>query len=121
MTFTKFEDIEAWQLGRSLNLKIYNATCQGTFAKDYDLKSQIRRASISITSNIAEGFGRRSNKEFRNFLNYSRGSCAEVQSQLYIALDVKHINEMQFNELYAECDKISKMVLGLETYLSKTL
>ncbi len=84
--FRKFEDILAWQKAREVTRIIYQNTTTGEFSKDFDLRSQIRRASISIMANIAEGFGRRSDKEFANFLNISHASTCEVQSHLYIAL-----------------------------------
>lgn len=83
--FRKFEDIQAWQKGLLVTLKIYRITSEGNFSKDFGLKDQIRRASVSVIANIAEGHGRRTNSEFANFLNISRGSVAEVQSHLYIA------------------------------------
>ena len=75
--FKRFEDIQAWQKARQITSKIYKATAKDDFAKDYGLKDQIRRASISIMSNIAEGYVRRSDKEFANFLNIAHGSVAE--------------------------------------------
>jgi len=86
--FRKFEDILAWQKARHSTLLVYKVTSKGDFAKDYDLRSQIRRACISIMANIAEGFGRHSDKEFANFINIAHGSATEVQSHLYIALDL---------------------------------
>ncbi|MGB7207276.1 MAG: four helix bundle protein [Pyrinomonadaceae bacterium] len=86
--FRKFEDIVAWQKAREPNRLIYKITTEGNFSKDFDLRSQIRRASTSIMANIAEGFGRRSDNEFANFLNIAHASTYEVQSHLYIALDL---------------------------------
>jgi len=84
--FSKFEEIQAWQKARGVTLQIYQITSDSNFSKDYGLKDQIRRASVSIVANIAEGHGRRTSIEFANFLNIARGSVAEVQSHLYIAL-----------------------------------
>src|SRR5688572_31973655 len=84
--FRKFEDILAWQKARHSTRLVYQATAKGVFARDFDLRGQIRRASISIMANIAEGFGRRSDKEFANFINIAHGSATEVQSHLYLAL-----------------------------------
>ena len=84
--FNKFEEIQAWQKARDATLLIYRITLAADFAKDYGLKDQIRRASVSIMANIAEGHGRRTNVEFANFLNIARSSTAEVQSHLHIAL-----------------------------------
>ena len=83
----RFEDLECWKQARKIVNQIYKFTEQKPFANDWALKEQIRRAAISIMSNIAEGSCRRSNKEFLNFLNISLGSLEEVKSQLYIALD----------------------------------
>ncbi len=84
-TFSRLEDIQVWQKARQLTKKIYEATANGKFAQDYGLRGQIQRASVSIMANIAEGFGRRSDKEFANFLNMAHGSVSEVQSHLYVA------------------------------------
>lgn len=115
----RFEDIEAWQKARVLVKEVYRFSGMGLLSKDYGMKDQIRRAVVSIMSNIAEGFGRRSNTEFANFLNYSHGSTAEVQSLLYVALDQLYISHEQFESAYNQCDEISRMVLSLGTYLRK--
>lgn len=87
------------------------------FKKDFALKNQIVRASISIMLNIAEGFGRQTNKEFRHYLFYSNGSVTEVQSALYIALDRNYISKEKFHEIYNQCIEVSKMLSGLIRYL----
>ena len=92
-TFSRLEDIQVWQKARQLTKQIYKATENGRFSQDYGLRTQIQRASISIMANIAEGFGRRSDKEFANFLNMAHGSATEVQSHLYVALDLIYIDE----------------------------
>jgi len=116
-TIKSFEELEVWQRARKFVLKIYNLT--KSFPKDelYGLTSQIRRAAVSIGSNISEGFDRRSDKEFSNFLAIARGSIAEVQNDLYIALDLKYISEDEFNATYGETKKIAKQINGLMTYL----
>ena len=83
----RFEDLEAWKLARALNAMIYNASGAGAFSHDFALRDQIRRASISIVSNIAEGFERDGDKEFAQFLFMAKGSCGEVRAQLYLAMD----------------------------------
>lgn len=98
-TFKKFEEIHAWQKAWLVTSMIYEVTTENNFAKDFGLRDQIRRASVSIMANIAEGHGRRSDKEFANFLNMARGSASEVQSHLYIALDMKYINHDSFSKL----------------------
>ncbi len=82
----RFEDIKAWQKARELVKNIYQATSVGKFARDFVLRDQIRRAAVSIMSNIAEGFEREGNKEFLQFLSLAKGSCGEVRAQLYVAI-----------------------------------
>ena len=114
----RFEDILAWQKSRELVNDLYDVIENvEKFKRDYNLKDQIFRASYSIMLNIAEGFGRRTNREFRNYLEFSHGSCSEIQSASYIALDRKYINEIEFRKIYDKCDEISKMVMGLIKYL----
>ncbi len=78
----KFEDLEIWQKARGLTHEIYSISSVGEFAKDYGLKDQIRRSSVSIISNISEGFERDGNKEFLQFLSLAKGSCGELRAQL---------------------------------------
>ena len=113
----KFEDIQAWQRARELNRRIYRITRDGQFVKDFNLIDQIRSAAISIMSNIAEGFARRTNKEFANFLVIAHGSAAELQSHLYIALDQRYISENEFSDIYNEVDEVSRMIQGFSSYL----
>jgi four helix bundle protein len=115
--FNKFEEIQAWQKAKDLTLLIYQITAEEKFARDFGLKDQIRRASVSIMANIAEGHGRRTNVEFANFLNLARGSAAEVQSHLYVAQGLNYIDETEFNELYQTLTEISRMTLALAQYL----
>jgi len=109
MKIQKFEEIIAWQKARELNLLIYKTfnTC-----KDYSFKSQIERASVSVMNNIAEGFERQTNKEFKNFLYISKGSCGEVRSMLSLSLDLNYINRKNFDEIYEKCVEISKILSG---------
>lgn len=116
-TFKRFEDIQAWQKARTLSKDIYLITKQGEFSKDYDLRSQIRRSGVSIMTNIAEGQGRRTNKDFANFLNISLGSVAETKSHIYLALDLEYINQTTFSIIYRKLDEIGKMVLALSNHL----
>ena len=116
-TFSRFEDILAWQKAREAARKVYEITAQGSFSKDFGLRDQIRRSSVSIMANIAEGYGRRSDKEFSNFLNIAHGSVAETQSHLYVALDLSYISEPDFNDLYRLYDDDSKMIMGLTKHL----
>jgi four helix bundle protein len=84
----RFEDLIAWQKARALTVSIYEVTRQTVFAKDYGLCNQIQRATVSIMSNIAEGFERGKRGELHQFLSIAKGSCAEVRSQLYTAFDI---------------------------------
>ena len=115
--FKKFEEIQAWQKAKGVTLQIYQITADASFAKDYGLKNQIRRASVSIMANIAEGHGRKTNLEFANFFNIARGSAAEVQSHLHVALGLHYIRQDNFNELYQTLTEISRMLLSLAQYL----
>ncbi len=116
----RFEDIEAWKKARVLVRDIYNICNIEQYKKDYNLVDQTRRAALSIMANIAEGFARRTKREFINFLGIAHGSSAELQSHLYIALDQKHITRANFNSLYKNVEEVSKMIQGFINYL-KTL
>ena len=119
-TIKRFEDIKAWQLGRLVYRKIFDLTSQGEFLNDYGLKDQIRRSSGFIMDNIAEGFERDGNKEFRQFLSFSKGSAGEAKSQLYRALDSQYINQETFDKLYSEIDRIGGKLVNLMKYLSSS-
>ena len=116
-TFRRFEDIEAWQRARVLTRNIYAVSKRGAFAKDFGLRDQIRRASVSIMSNIAEGFGRGGTREFIHFLSTAKGSVAEVRSQLYVAFDEGYIGREAFADLQNEAEEITRMIGGLMKYL----
>jgi len=116
----KFEDIEAWQSARWLTRLIYRHTSTGNFARDFALRDQIRRASISVLSNIAEGFERNGDKEFRQFLSTAKGSLGEVRAQLYIALDAGYLSEKDFRELYELVLETAKRVGGFMRYLGQS-
>lgn len=116
----KFEDLIAWQKSKTFAVKIYSATDEGKFSKDFGLRDQIRRASISIVSNIAEGFERKGNKEFLQFLFYSLGSIAEVKTQLIIAFELNYISKEKFDELSDLLIDIQKITKGLVTYLKES-
>lgn len=117
--FKKFEEIEAWKLARELAREIYQLTRTVDFSKDWGLKDQIQRAAVSIGSNIAEGFGRRGNKEFVKFLWIAKGSAAEVQSQLYTVCDLSLITKGQFDDLYNKANVIQVMIYRLIEVLSR--
>ncbi len=112
--------IEAWQNARELTNYIYDITSSGAFSRDLALRTQIRRASISIISNIAEGFERGGNREFLHFLAIAKGSCGEVRSQLYIALDRKYISVESFDYVTEKTYQVSSKLAGFIRYLKKS-
>ncbi len=112
-----FEEIESWKLARRLTKEIYRLTSEGQFSLDFGLKDQIRRASVSILSNIAEGFERGGDKEFSQFLAIAKGSCGELRSQLYVALDQRYIDPDRFRSLLQLATEISQLLSGLMRYL----
>jgi four helix bundle protein len=113
----RFEDIEAWKKARELTKKIYEITTQGNLARDYTLKDQLRRAAISIMANIAEGFEREGNKEFKQFLAMAKGSVGEVKAQLYVALDASLIDSASFTSVMALADETARLIAGFLKYL----
>lgn len=92
----KFEDIIAWQKARELVTQIYALSNKDKFSKDYSLKDQVRRAAVSVMSNISEGFARQTDKEFTQFLYIARGSALEIQGQIYIALGLDYVTKDEF-------------------------
>ena len=115
-----FEDIKAWQEARTLVRMVYEAIISTKgFSNDYKFREQIQSAAVSIMSNVAEGFSRRTTKEFIQFLFIAKGSTAEVQSQLYVALDQGYINQERFNELYSKSDEVARLLSGFIQYLLK--
>lgn len=118
MKITRFEDLECWKAARKLVNMVYEAVRSNSrFEKDFRLSGQITAASVSSMSNIAEGFSRRSNKEFTQFLFISKSSAAEVQSQAYVALDQKYISQEIFDKIYNQAKTVSKLDSGFITYL----
>ena len=109
----RFEDLIAWQKARQLTRRVYELTRSGGWAKDFGLSSQIQRASVSIMSNIAEGFERNRPGEFHQFLSTAKASCAEVRSQLYIAADVGYLNNEDFAAVLAQAEEVGRIVGGL--------
>jgi len=116
----KFEDLEVWQVARELCKIVYSLTKKDPFCKDFELVRQIRKSSGSIMDNIAEGYERDGNKEFIQFLSISKGSCGEVRSQSYRALDQSYISKEKFEEMYNKASSISKMLSGFINYLRKS-
>lgn len=116
----RFEDIEAWKLAREVTRMIYAVSTSEKFCRDFALSNQIRRASISILSNIAEGFERGGNKEFLQFLAIAKGSSGEVRAQIYAALDQNYIDEAQFKEISNKLIEISRTISGFMKYLQQS-
>jgi len=115
----RFEDLIAWQKARELTRAVYEGTRQGAFAKDYGLSIQIQRAAVSIMSNIAEGFQRGGRGEFHQFLSTAKASCAEVRSQLYVALDAGYLNQDTFDQLIQKAEEVARIVGGLRVSVQK--
>jgi four helix bundle protein len=122
--FTKIEDLEVWKKGCRLTGDIYKQSCEGKFEKDWGFRDQLRRASLSIPSNIAEGYERKSLEEFKHFLNIALGSCAELRTQLYIAYSIGYIDKKQMDNFIKKCLKLSAQIFqlskNLKTSKSKT-
>ena len=114
----RFEDLDAWKLARVLTGKVYRLSRDGDFARDFGFRDQICRASVSIVSNIAEGFERNSNRAFQQFLSIAKGSAGEVRAQLYVALDLGYIKQDQFDDMMQSVSRISKMLAKLISYIA---
>jgi len=115
----RFEDLIAWQKARALTRAIYEVTRQGAFAKDFGLAGQIQRAAVSIMSNVAEGFERGGRGEFHQFLSTAKASCAELRSQLYVALDVGYIDTRAYQDLRTQSEEVGRIVGGLRVAVAK--
>lgn len=120
MTIRRFEDLECWQLARELTRKVCTISGKGLFAKDFELRGQIRDAAGSSMHNCAEGFDAGTNPEFARFLRIAQRSSTEVKSQLYAALDQQYITQSEFDELYALASGVHKAIGGLIRYLMKS-
>lgn len=119
-TFHSFTEIEAWQKARVLTSEIYSVSKKGAFAKDFELRGQIRSASISVMSNIAEGFDRNGTAEFIQFLAIAKGSVAEVASQLFVAKDQNYVTAEEFDKLIALTTETGRKIGALMNYLRRS-
>jgi four helix bundle protein len=113
------EDIEVWRQARKLAADMYRLTSSGAFARDCGLRDQMRRAGVSIASNIAEGFARESNIEFRRFLSIARGSVAELKTQMYIASDIGYIDGDALDAINSHIDQVGRMISSFMDYLNR--
>jgi four helix bundle protein len=116
-TYESFEELEVWKLAMDLCTEVYSITNQDTFSKDFGLKDQIRRSSVSVPSNIAEGHERDSKNQFIYFLTIAKGSCGELKTQLMIARNLRYIDETIYLELANKSTKIGKQLGGFINYL----
>ena len=114
-----FEELIAWQKSRELAGYVYELTRKDKFSRDFGLRDQIQRAASSVMHNIAEGFESGSDPEFVRFLKIARRSAGEVQSQLYLALDVDYITENELQKAYMLAREVKKLINGMMTYLRK--
>ena len=113
----RFEEIQAWITARELTNLIYGLSNQASFSRDFGLKDQIRRAAVSVMSNIAEGFESRTDVQFINYLGMARASAGELRAQLYIALDQCYITKEKFQETYTLSEKCARQIAGFISYL----
>ena len=114
---TRFEDLRCWQLARKLTFKVYHMSREGELSKDFDTKSQFKRAGLSVMNNIAEGFGRFSDKEFLRFLDFSVASCIEVKSMSYVMLDVGYFSKEFIEEFQNQIEETKATTLALMKYI----
>ncbi len=119
-TVERFEDLVVWKAARELASAVYRCSNQGSLAKDYPLRDQLRRAAISVMANIAEGFERGGDREFVQFLGFAKGSCGEVRSLLVIANDQGYITDADAGSIAKLCQKIARMIAGLMSYLDNS-
>ncbi len=116
----RFEDLEVWQLSVNVANQIYDVTSVGKFSQDYVLRDQIRRAVVSIFSNIAEGIERNGNKEFLQFLSIAKASCGEVRAQITFAKGREYISEQQFEYIVKQLLSLSNQIAGFSSYLKQS-
>jgi four helix bundle protein len=116
----RFEDLVAWQKARALTYAVYRLTETGRIAKDYGLRDQLRRSSVSIMANVAEGFERGKSGEFHQFLSTAKASCAEVRSHLYVALDAGYLQQEEFAELLSKAQEVGRVIGGLRAAVERS-
>jgi four helix bundle protein len=121
MSIRRFEDIESWQMGRDLSRQVYDMARESGLSRDFSLKDQMLRSAGSIMDNIAEGFDAGSNREFVKFLQYSKRSCSELQSQLYRALDQGYVSQERFGQLFELTGNTRDKIGAFLQYLTRNL
>ena len=119
-TVKRFEDLQAWQKARDLVREIYKLCSEGCLKKDFGLRDQLRRGAVSCMTNIAEGFARKTDKDFAHFLDVAKGSAVEIQSLLYVASDVGYIQSQESSRLYKAAEETAALIGGLTAYLRST-
>ena len=117
--FKRFEDIQAWQAARKLTFLVNSFCADGAASRNFAFRNQICGAAMSAMSNIAEGLGRNTDKDFAHFLDIAKASAMEVQSLLYVAVDLKYLDDEQFRQLYVLTDETASMIGALIKYLRK--
>jgi len=120
MSVENFEDLQIWKEARRLTKEIYRLTSEPKFSKDFGLRTQIQKATVSVMSNIAEGFERTGNQEFAQFLYVAKGSCGEIRSQLYVAVDQGYIAATESEQLLISFKRLSSMIGSLINYLRRS-
>ncbi|MCB5286059.1 MAG: four helix bundle protein [Candidatus Cloacimonetes bacterium] len=115
-----FEGLQVWRMAHDLSVEIYRLTKNGEFSRDWGLRDQIQRASVSVMSNIAEGFERYSRQEFKQFLSIARGSCAEVRSQIQLAKSLGYVADADCSAIYDKCLSLSRAIGGLRSSLDRS-
>ena len=116
-TYNRFEDLKVWNSARALTGMIYRVSGDGKFSRDFGLRDQIRRASVSIMSNIAEGFESETQATFVTYLNRAKASAGEVRCQLYIALDLDYLSQDKYNQISNLAEECSRQLYGFIKYL----
>lgn len=117
MRIAKFEELDSWKEARKLVQLVYELTNNKLFGRDFSFRDQIRRASVSVMFNVAEGFSRETNKEFLRGLWIAKASAAEIQSLSYSALDLGYFDDNQKEKIYEQAEKVSKLISGMIKYL----
>jgi len=113
MSYQEFKELRVWQEAKQLAIRIYKITANTQFSKDFGLRDQVRKAAVSVASNIAEGYEKNSNKDFVRYLLIAKGSLAELRTQLEIALEIGYIDKKVFEKAEDQCKKITAMVIKL--------